>query len=53
MTDWFKASIDLQKQMLDAGSTEALAKAQDAVRKAAEANMAAWQAWMNLWGIGL
>lgn len=57
MSDWWAASIKLQKQMLDAhraslGAGEHLVRMQEAGRKAAEANVAALDAWAKLWGIG-
>jgi len=38
------------QQAVDAGKV--IANAQAASVKAAEANVAAWQAWMRLWGAG-
>jgi len=64
MNDWLDAAIKLQKQLLgvqknalDAGvhanaAGAALVQAQEAARRAAEANLAAWQAWGRLWGVG-
>jgi len=64
VTSWFDASIRLQKQWLDAQRTAldagtranaagaVLVQAQEATRRAADANLAAWQAWMRLWGVG-
>ncbi|MET3825684.1 hypothetical protein ABIC16_001377 [Sphingomonas sp. PvP055] len=64
MTDWFTASIKLQQQMLDAqkaslsagqqalGAGDTFVKMQEAGRKAAEANIAAMNAWARMWGLG-
>ncbi|MBI0476554.1 hypothetical protein D9601_14485 [Sphingomonas sp. MA1305] len=64
MNDWFDASLRFQKQILDAqrrtleagsqavGAGDALVQVQEATRKAAEANLAAFQAWARLWGAG-
>ncbi len=64
MTDWFTTSIKLQKQMLDAqkasldagqhmlGAQRSLVAMQEAGQKVAEANVAAFNAWAKLWGIG-
>ena len=46
-----------QRKTLDAGGQavgagEAMVQAQEATRKAAEANLAAFQAWTRLWGVG-
>ncbi len=65
MNDWLNDATRLQKQMLDAqrsavdlgrtslAGADKMIAAQDASRRAVEANVAAWSAWMNLWGIGL
>ena len=64
MSDWFGAAVAMQKRMLGAQKTaldsgghahaagEALVQAQEAARRAAEANLAAWQAWLRLWSVG-
>lgn len=57
MTDWFSASIRLQKQMLDAGqhalgAGRSFVAMQEAGQKIAEANLAAMNAWAKLWGVG-
>ncbi|MBA3879249.1 MAG: hypothetical protein C0500_06000 [Sphingobium sp.] len=64
MTDWFTASIKLQKQMLDAqkasldagqqalGAGRSFVAMQEAGQKVAEANLAAMNAWAKIWGIG-
>ena len=64
MNEWFDDAARLQKRMLDAqrsaidlgktslSNADKMMAAQDASRKAVEANVAAWSAWMNLWGIG-
>ncbi len=63
MTNWWDASLKLQKQMLDAqkaslGAGQAavsagdqLVKLQQAAAKTAGANMAAWKAWAGMFGI--
>ncbi|WP_294198721.1 hypothetical protein [uncultured Sphingomonas sp.] len=60
MTNLFDAAINWQKQLLDTQRTAleagrhahdagaALVAAQEASRRAAEANWAAWQAWAQL-----
>ena len=57
MTGWMDASIRWQKQWLamqqnalDAGAT--MVAAQDASRRAWEANLAAANAWARVWGMG-
>ncbi|WP_066651170.1 MULTISPECIES: hypothetical protein [Sphingomonas] len=64
MTDWFTASIKLQKQMLDAqkasltagqqvlGAGATMVKMQEAGQKVAKANMDAMSAWAKIWGVG-
>ena len=57
MNGWFDESLKMQKQMLDASrasvaSGDALVKVQEATKKAAEANLAAYKAWLALWGVG-
>lgn len=57
MTNWFDESLKVQKQMLDAsrasvGAGDALVKVQEATKTAAEANLAAYKAWLALWGVG-
>ena len=43
-----KAQMDAAQKMLDGGRE--LMKLQQAGQKAAEANLAAWKQWSNLWG---
>ncbi len=64
MSDWFGASIKLQKQMLDAqkasldagrqmtSAGEQFVRMQETGRKMAEANLAAMNAWAKMWGLG-
>ena len=57
MTDWWTASLKAQRQMLDAqkkalGASEAMLGMQEAGKRAADANLAAWNAWAKLWGVG-
>jgi hypothetical protein len=64
MNDWFdaplqwqRAWLDAQAKALDAGrhanaAGRALVEVQEASRRAAEANMAAWAAWGRLMGTG-
>ncbi len=63
MSDWFSTAIEMQREilraqqaqvdaaqkMLDAGKQ--MTDFQVAGQKAADANMAAWKAWVGLWGV--
>jgi hypothetical protein len=57
MIDWWNTSLKLQRDMLEAQkksmvAADHLVSMQEAGRKAAEANLAAMNAWAKLWGIG-
>ena len=57
MSDWWTASLRAQRQLLDAqrrslGAADALVAMQEAGKRATEANMAAFDAWAKLWGLG-
>ncbi len=61
MSDWFSTAIEMQREILRAqraqveagrqalNTAEPLIAVQEATAKAAEANMAAWQAWIQFW----
>ena len=63
MSDPFTTMLGLQKQLLDAQRStmgalhkglnvgDGLVTLQEAGRRAAEANLAAWTSWARLWGV--
>ncbi|MEZ5655671.1 MAG: hypothetical protein R3E04_07275 [Sphingobium sp.] len=62
MIEYIDLAINMQKRVIDAheksmeaarkslGTADAAVKMQEAMRDATNANMAAWQNWLSLWG---